>query len=405
MRVAYLVNKYPAASHSFIRREIRAVEAQGTDIVRFTVRYPKLVELPDPRDREELAKTTALLHHGVIRLLFAAFKAVLLHPVSGLRGLLIAFSKGAFHPKELVRRTAYFAEAAVLAEHISARRIDHIHAHFGTNPATVARIASTIAGVSYSFTVHGPDEFDAPRQLDLAGKIADCAFCVAISSFGRSQLMRWSDFAHWPKIAVVRCGVDDSFLNDIGDGSMPEAPRLCTVARLSAQKGVPLLLAAAVLLKDRRLDFRLTIVGDGEMRHEIEAQIELHGLGDHVTLAGWASSDAVVAHLREARAMVLPSFAEGLPVVIMEALALGRPVITTSIAGIPELVDGACGWLVPAGSIEKLAQAMAEALAASPANLSEMGQVGRQRVVQLHDASLNGAELNDLFRTACSDRD
>lgn len=397
VRVAYLVNKYPAASHSFIRREIHAVEAQGTEVFRFSVRPADRGQLPDDKDREELSKTIVLLGFGVVPLLMKALKVLFVHPLRGFRSIQIAFSRSSWHPKDLVRRAAYFAEAALLAEHIKASQIDHIHAHFGTNPATVARIASRIACVSYSFTIHGPDEFDAPRQLDISGKVADSAFCVAISSYGRSQVMRWSAFSEWSRIHVVRCGVEERFLRSQTGNKIPDAPRLCTVARLSAQKGVPLLLSAAAQLMMKGVDFHLTIVGDGEMRDEIEGMIERNGLRNHVWLAGWASSDMVIEHLLNARALVLPSFAEGLPVVIMEALSLERPIITTAVAGIPELVDARCGWLVPAGSVEDLASAMAEALTASPELLSEMGKVGRRRVTEFHDASVNGRQINDLF--------
>jgi glycosyltransferase involved in cell wall biosynthesis len=397
VRVAYLVNKYPAASHSFIRREVHAVEAQETEVFRFSVRAADRRQLPDDRDQEELKKTIVLLNFGAVRLLIEALKVIVGHPDRGLRGLQIAFSQPSWHLMDLVKRAAYFAEAAMLAKHIKAAQIDHIHAHFGTNPATVARIASRIAGVPYSFTIHGPDEFDAPRQLDLTGKVADCAFCVVISSYGRSQVMRWSAYSDWSKIHIVRCGVEESFLASQTGNKVPDELRLCTVARLSGQKGVPLLLSATAQLLRQKFDFHLSILGDGEMREEVEGMIERNGLRDHVSLTGWASSETVIEHLLNARAMVLPSFAEGLPVVIMEALALERPVITTAIAGIPELVDAQCGWLVPAGSVDKLAAAMAEALTASTEQLSEMGRVGRGRVAELHDASVNGKQLNDLF--------
>jgi glycosyltransferase involved in cell wall biosynthesis len=261
----------------------------------------------------------------------------------------------------------------------------------------VARLASRLSDIPYSFTVHGPDEFDAPIQLDLKGKIADCAFCVAISSFGRSQLMRWSSFEDWSKIEVVRCGVDSSFLDRPQGTPLPEAPHFCTIARLSAQKGVPLLLEAANRLKREGETFSLTIIGDGEMRVEVERLIGRHGLEDCVRLAGLASSDEVVEHLLASRAMVLPSFAEGLPVVIMEALALSRSVIVSAIAGTPELVDDQCGWLVPAGSVDKLVEALRRALDASVSELEAMGEVGRARVAVMHNSWLNGQQLNALF--------
>ena len=268
----------------------------------------------------------------------------------------------------------------------------------------VARIASKLSGISYSFTVHGPDEFDAPVSLDLREKIADSAFCVAISSYGRSQLMRWSAFSDWSKIEVVRCGVDDGFLNEAARLPLPDQPKLCAVARLSSQKGIPLLIEAASRLAASGKRFHLTLVGDGEMRAEIEAMIQRFDLQDVVTITGWASSDEVINHLLESRAMVLPSFAEGLPVVIMEALALERPIVVTSIAGTPELVDENCGWLIPAGSIDALAEAMSAVIDAPTDRLVEMGRTGRKRVVVLHDSRTNGRQLNALFHRYCEGR-
>lgn len=301
---------------------------------------------------------------------------------------------------EGVRRIAYLAEAALLAKRLNAEEVDHLHAHFGTNPAMVARLAHALGGPPYSFTVHGPDEFDRPAELDLAGKIADAAFCVGVSSFGSSQLMRWSSPAHWPRIHVVRCGVDEGFIDTQDDAVMPAEPRLSCVARLSAQKGLPLLIDAAAMLKDRGKNFHLTLIGDGEMRAGIEAKIAGYGLQENITITGWASSEDVRRHILASRAMVLPSFAEGLPVVIMEALALGRPVIVSAIAGTPELVDAECGWLIPAGSVEALATAMTDALDAPVATLQAMGAEGRSRVLAHHDSRKNGRQMLELIR-AC----
>lgn len=398
MRIAYLINRYPAASHSFIRREIEAIEALGIQVARFSVRPVDTSQLPDERDQAERSKTTVLLDAGAFALVLSGLRYLVTAPGPSLRGLRAAFVRCSWTPTEFIRRSAYFAEAALLSLRIRAARITHIHAHFGTNSATVARVASLLSSVPYSFTVHGPDEFDAPHALDLAGKVRDSDFCVAISSYGRSQLMRWSAFADWSKIKVVRCGVDASFLERIEFVEPPAAPHLCTIARLSAQKGVPVLLDAAAELKRRGRSFHLTIVGDGEMRSAVTAIIARHELGDRITLAGLAPSEEVIDHLQRSRAMVLPSFAEGLPVVIMEALALGRPVIASAIAGTPELVDAECGWLVPAGSVDKLVEAMECALEASPELLSAMGKIGRSRVEKHHNAAENGRALAALFR-------
>lgn len=397
VRIAYLTNRYPAVSHSFIRREIEAIEAEGTAICRFSVRAADAMSLPEGRDRAELNKTVVLLDIGAPGLLLEVLQTILSSPRRSLAALKVAFGKADWSLIGFVRRAAYFAEAAALARRMRVELIDHLHAHFGTNSAMVARIASKLSGVSYSFTVHGPDEFDAPVALDLHGKIADSAFCVAVSSYGRSQLMRWSAFADWSKIEVVRCGVDESFLDERARPPVPDAPQLCAVARLSGQKGIPLLIEAASRLTAAGKVFRLALVGDGDMRPEIEAMIMRFDLQEVVEVTGWASSGKVIDHLLESRAMVLPSFAEGLPVVIMETLALERPVVVTAIAGTPELVDEKCGWLIPAGSIDALVKAMSAVIDAPADQLIEMGQTGRMRVVAQHDSRVNGRQLNALF--------
>lgn len=393
MRIAYLVNRYPAVSHSFIRREILALEAQGVAVVRFTIRPPD-ASLPDAADRAERERTTIILAQPKLALIGATLATLLGSPGRFLRAMRAAIGMAQGRPKVALVHLVYLVEACWLARHVSG--IDRLHAHFGTNPAAVARLVHLLSGIPYSFTVHGPEEFDAPVTLALPAKIADAAAVVAISDFGRSQLMRWTEPADWGKLAVVRCGVDQGFA-DVPPAPPVEASELVCVARLSGQKGLPLLIEAAALLRQRGIPFHLTLVGDGEMRREIEALIAARDLNAAVTITGYLDAAGVRARLLAARAMVLPSFAEGLPVVIMEALALRVPVVTTAIAGVPELVDAACGWVVPAGSVPRLADVMAEALATDPARLRAMGEVGRARVLEKHDAAANAATLARLF--------
>jgi glycosyltransferase involved in cell wall biosynthesis len=397
MPIAYLTTQYPAVSHSFIRREIHGIEKLGQPVVRYSVRQMPN-DLPDPADQEEAARTNVILNGNWSRIIGSAVSTALARPAAFLKGLSCAVDMARKSGGEWTRHAAYLLEACWLRGEFRSADVRHVHVHFGTNPTAVARICHRMGGPTYSFTVHGPDEFDRPMPLDLRGKIADAAFCIAISSYGRSQLMRWSRFEDWPKIKVVRCGVDEQFTAPLANHPIPEAPNLCCIARLSAQKGLPLLVEAAAKLAARDRQFRLTLVGDGEMRAEIEAQIARHGLQDKVVLLGWASADTVREVLQASRAMVLPSFAEGLPVVIMEALALERPVITTAIAGIPELVDRNCGWVVPAGDIDALVEAMDSAISATTASLDVMGKTGRDRVLTMHQADRNAAQLLDILR-------
>ena len=203
--------------------------------------------------------------------------------------------------------------------------------------------------------------------------------------------MRWSSKDQWGKIKVIRCGVDSTFFDSAAE-PWQVSSEFCCIARLTAQKGLPVLIDACERLDADGEEFSVTIIGDGELRPVLEAEIRAKGLEHRIVLAGSKPAADIRRYLQRARAFVLPSFAEGLPVVLMEALALSRPVITTSIAGIPELVDGTCGWLIPAGSVDALVSAMREALHTPPDELAAMGRAGCQRVRRMHSAS-RGAEL------------
>jgi glycosyltransferase involved in cell wall biosynthesis len=391
VRLAYLCNLYPAVSHSFVRREIAAVEAQGHIVHRFSIRAAPW-DLRDEADLAEAKRVEAVLPQGIGRLSLAAMGLLLTRPGKTIAALAMAIRLSSPGLKQKAKHAAYFLEAAWLARRLERLKVEHLHAHFGTNPAAVALIVRTLGGPPYSFTVHGPDEFDAPVALSLGRKIEGAAFVVAISSYGRSQLMRWTAPRRWDRIEVVRCGVDEAFLDADPQPMPPGSTEFVCVARLAPQKGLPLLIAACDQLHSAGDRFSMTIIGGGELRESIEKEISQRGLGDVVRLAGIRSSSEIHEALLRSRAFVLPSFAEGLPVVLMEALALSRPVIATAIAGIPELVDGDCGWLITAGSEEALVAAMKQALDSKDEALAEKGAVGRQRVHEMHDAAKN-AEL------------
>lgn len=383
-RVAYLVNQYPQPSQSFIRREVAALEAGGVVVDRHTVRAWR-GPLPDPADEAERGKARVVLDAGAAGLLGATIGALLRSPRRFLDALRAAVRLGRASERGTLVHLVYLAEACVLRRRLAADEATHLHAHFGTNSTTVALLCRLLGGPPYSFTAHGPEEFDAPRALSLGEKVARSAFAVAVSRYGRSQLCRWSAYGDWGKVVVVPCGLDGLFLG--GEPTPPPAaPRLVYVGRLVEQKGPLVLVEAAGILRRRGVELELEIVGDGPMRGEVEAAVAREGLGDRVRLLGVRGNAGVREAIRSARAMVLPSFAEGLPVVLMEALALGRPVVSTYVAGIPELVTPDCGWLVPAGDADALADAMAAALAADPAALAAMGAAGARRAADRHDA-------------------
>jgi glycosyltransferase involved in cell wall biosynthesis len=291
----------------------------------------------------------------------------------------------------------YLAQACQLLQWLRESGVTHLHAHFGTNPAEVAMLTHALGGPPWSFTVHGPEEFDRPVALHLGEKLRRAAFAVAVSSYGRSQLCRWVEHGHWHKLHVVHCGLDPEFL--AAPTLLPPAvPRLVCVGRLCEQKGQLLLMQAAARLMQRGVDFELVLAGDGEMHGDVQALIDTLGLAGRVRITGWISGADVREQILGARALVLGSFAEGLPVAIMEAMALRRPVIATMVAGIPELVrDGEHGWLVPAGDVEALAAAMQACLQLEPDTLARMGEAARRRVLERHDVDAEAARLATLF--------
>lgn len=395
-RIAYFVNQYPTVSHSFIRREILALERQGALVLRMAARGWD-GELVDPQDLQERTRTRYVLKGAAWALPAAVLWALLTAPLRLLAALRLAVRMARHAERPLPYHLIYLAQACRALRWIRAFGATHLHAHFGTNSAEVAMLVNALGGPGYSFTTHGPDEFDNPQFIGLGEKLRRATFAVAITSYARSQLYRWVEHGHWPKIHVVHCGLEPAF-HDGAPVAPQTAPRLVCVGRLQARKGQILLVQAAHVLARRGIPFELVLAGDGDIRGEIEALIERFDLRDRVTITGWISSEQVREQILASRGLVLPSFAEGLPVVVMEAMALRRPVITTYVAGVPELVrPGENGWLVPAGSIDELADAMQDCLARSSGELARIGEAARQRVLERHSIDVEAGKLIALI--------
>lgn len=396
MRIGYLMNTYPVTSATFIRREIAALERLGVDVSRFAIRAwdQPLVE---QADHAEATRTRYLLAPGALRLLVLLLQESAANPVGVARACAAIWALWrAAGPGSLIRHMAYILEAVHLKR--ATKGLAHIHAHFSTNTAAVALLCHRLGGPGYSFTAHGPDEFDDPKASSLALKLSEARFAVAITQFARTRLALAGGPGVWTKLHVVHCGVD---LDDLRPAAPPaaNAPFLC-IGRLCPQKAQVLLVEAMADVLHSHPEARLVLIGDGESRAEVEAMIARHGMQHAVTLTGWADGAAVKAALATSRAMVLPSFAEGLPIVIMEAFALGRPVVSTYIAGIPELVDRETGWLVPAGDVQALADTLRACLDTPQERLAAMGQAARDRVEARHDIATSAARLKALFAGA-----
>ena len=398
--VAYFVNQYPKVSHTFIRREIAALERRGVRVDRLALRGWD-AEVKDPQDVVERDRTRYVLRGSLPRLVAAGLWRLASRPARGWAALRLAWQMARRAERAWPWHLVYLLEACRVVDWLEQTGAQHVHAHFGTNSTEVVMLAHALGGPGYSFTAHGPEEFDKPEFLGMARKISNAAFAVAISSFGRSQLSRWVPADQWSKIRVVHCGLEAAFFASADDLRPAVVPRLVCVGRLCEQKGQLLLVAATAALVRRGVPVELVLAGDGEMREAVEAAIAAAGIADRVRITGWIGSDQVRDELRAARALVLPSFAEGLPVVLMEAMASGRPVISTYVAGIPELVrDGVDGWLVPAGDVEALADAMQACLEAPPQRLEAMGRSALERVRVRHSIDVEAGRLHAMFESA-----
>lgn len=396
LKIAYILNTYPMPSHSFIRREMQALERRGLDIHRLAMRGPE-DPLVDPRNQAEAARTTYVLKAGGVRLLTGLLRLAVRSPGPVWSALRLALTTGRGSQSGVVRHLIYLAEAAWVTRYCADQAITHMHAHFGTNATTVAMLARDLGGPGYSFTTHGPEEFDAPQALSLGPKLDRSALAIAVSQFGRSQLCRWASFGTWDRIKVVHCGIETGAF--AAPAPLPDGPlRLVSIGRLVEQKGQMVLIKAMARVRDQVPDVRVSLVGDGPMRAALERAIRDLNLQDHVTLAGWLDEAGVLRELNAAHGLVMPSFAEGLPMVVMEAMAAARPVISTYVAGIPELVlDGKTGWLVPAGDAGELSRAIVDMAHMPRSDLQAMGKAGRARVLDRHDMDREAKRLAAYF--------
>ena len=393
MKIAHLMNTYPLASTTFIRREIKELEDLGLVVHRFAMRRwdQKLV---DPRDRAEQETTTYLLDQPAALAVGAIVEAL-----NNPRRFWRAFRMWCrFLTPDLrdLRTVAYLFEAVRFKREARRRGLRHVHAHFASNATTVAALSHELGGPSFSFTAHGPEDFEEAGRFRLTLKMERAAFVVAISEHARGQLAVRLGARQWDKLHVVRCGLDlqEFALTDAGPGFGQD---IVCVGRLVSRKGQVLLPRAAAEALRAHDWLTLTIIGDGEKRGEIEREIERLGLRGRIRLLGWKSGPDVRAAIAASRALILPTLSEGLPVVILEALALGRPVIAPPVAGIPEVLDAECGWLVRVGDVQSFSTAIMSVALASSEVLRAKGLVGRRRIEELYDVRKSAVELRALF--------
>jgi glycosyltransferase involved in cell wall biosynthesis len=400
LRLAYLVSRYPLTSHTFILREVTGLRRAGVDVDTFTVRRSGPEHLLTDAEREADATTHALVPPRRGELIAAHLRALATRPRRYLATLRLAMALRGRGARALLWQVFYFGEAVLMWRECSRRGIRHVHAHHANVASDVALLAAGLGGRgwSWSFTMHGSTEFFDVREHRLPQKVERALFVVCVSDHGRSQLMSLVGTAHWDKLRVVRCGVDLSAF-DVADRSRDGAPpEILTVGRVVPVKGQALLVEAVAELARRGVDVRLTVVGDGPQLDDLRTRAERLGVGDRVAFAGAVGQDRIRDYYARADVFALPSFAEGLPVVLVEAMATGLPVVASRITGIPELVDeGVSGLLVVPGRGDDLTRALERLAAAAPEQRAAMGRAGRDRVAAEFDIQRTAAELRALF--------
>ncbi len=397
MRIGYSTGTYPRATDTFIQQEIRNLRTLGVEVETFAVRRPPEGDMVGEEQRTERDRTYYLLPSRARDVAHSHLVWAVRHPSRYATAFLLALRMRSPGMRALGKQLLYFAEAGLLARAVTAHKLPHLHNHLADSSCSVALLASVLGGYPYSFTIHGPAEFFEPRRWRLDEKVRRASFVACISHFCRSQVMMFSASSDWEKLQVVHCGVDPSLYRSRRHHGTGD--RLLFVGRLTPGKGVSLLLESVRRLRSSGLDVTLTVAGDGDARQELEALAHAKGVSQAVSFVGYQSQAAVRQLLEEADVFVLPSFAEGVPVCLMEALATGLAVVGTAVGGVPELVEHQrSGLLVPPGDVDALTGAL-ERLITDCDLRTSLGAAGRTKVGQEFDGLAEAAKLRDLFAT------
>jgi glycosyltransferase involved in cell wall biosynthesis len=398
VRLAYLVSRYPAVSHTFILREVLSLREHGIEIEVASINPPdRPTENLTKEERDEAAKTFCVKKAGVAGALIAQARIFTQKPVCYLRGLAFAIRLGGSDPAKVAMSLFYFVEAAMIAHWMQRKAMDHLHVHFATPAATVALILARMCPIRFSLTVHGPDEFYDVPGYHLTQKVESASFICAIGLYARSQLMKVSPVQHWDKIEISPLGVDSECFTPRPFRAAPELFEVLCVGRLVAAKGQHILLRAMHEMARAGYKVLVRFVGDGPDRKALESEAARLGIAQYVRFEGAVNQDRIREFYRTADVFALASFAEGIPVVLMEAMAMEVPCVTTWITGVPELIRHEVdGLLVAPSDAAGLAQAISRMIGDDDLR-KRLGEAGRQRVREKFDLDRNVRHLAEIF--------
>jgi colanic acid/amylovoran biosynthesis glycosyltransferase len=403
-RLGYLISRYPAISHTFILREVQELRKLGFQI---EVASINSVDRPAAQlaaeEREEAARTWYVKAQGAGGALSANLKTLFTRPAAWLRAAVFALKLGGTDIRRVVLCFFYLIEAAMVGQWMQRRGLRHLHVHFATPASSVGLILTKMFPVTFSITVHGPDEFYDVPGYQLEEKIAAARLLCTIGFYARSQLMRLSSAEHWDKIRITPLGVDPELFRPAPFRADYDTFEVICVGRLVAAKGQRVLIDAVAALAAQGRKIRLRLVGDGPDRASLEEAVRKRGAGATIVFEGAVNQDRIRDLYRQAHAFALASFAEGIPVVLMEAMAMEIPCVTTWITGIPELIrDGIDGLLAAPSDQAGLAAALARLM--DDAELRKrIGAAGRARVVEKYHLRKNVELLAGVFRETLAD--
>lgn len=397
--LAYLTSQYPMLSMIFVLREIVQLRRSGFRIETASISAPdRAAEAMTVEEREEAARTYPLKSHGFGGAFGGHLSALTAQPAGYLRGWALAFRLARLDVRRLAYNFAYLTEALMVGRWMREKKLRHLHVHLGSQPATVGMFVKRIFGFGLSMTVHGPDEFYDARGQYLSEKVDAADFVCCISDYARSQLMRLSPYEQWPKLVVCRLGVDPQIFRPAEQRDAPAPFRVLCVGRLTPAKGQHLLVDAVARLGAEGRDVHLHVVGAGVDRESLERQTARASAGRWVTFEGAVNQDGIRSFYAQADCFCIPSFAEGIPIVLMEAMAMAIPCVTTHITGIPELIRGGVdGLLVAPSDLDGLVDAL-RSLIDDPTLRRRLGASGRQRVIERYDLAANVGVLAQTFR-------
>lgn len=386
-KLLYLIGQYPAINHSYLLAEVRHLRKMGIEVSVASVSPPdRPLEKLNAEEREEAAHTYYIKSASMMEVASAAFSEFLHHPTGYVRGLFFALSSGRGGPKRTAYHLAYLAEAILVGRYMRKLGVSHLHASFS---ATVALIVAHIFPVTMSFGVYGYGELHNPSETQLAERIQGSLFVRSISRHGVGQLMLSCERSEWTKLVYVPLGIDANEFAPSPQRKVSSTPNLLCVGRLAPEKGQALLLDAVAALQAQGHSLHLRFVGDGPDRAFLERRAAELGITSSVEFAGWVDKDQLMSVYAETDLFVLPSLAEGIPMVLMEAMAMQIPCVAPNITGIPELIeDGVDGMLFIVADVQDMVRKILKLLQ-SPEQCAEMGRLARARVMRDYDMARN----------------